>query len=121
MSYTAQGAEAQMLIQAARALKEREKSKSLTDPPFQEKPQLSNRAKALKQNPKSTIISFEVFKENPQKFNLLTFQNFKHQRQKRNPRKIGRPSKGYISHKKAYENYLETSYRTYLNAFKSTF
>ncbi|WP_321388409.1 hypothetical protein [uncultured Enterococcus sp.] len=57
--------------------------------------------------------SFDDFKKNPKKYGLLDQQCFKKKRQKANPMPKGRPPKNYISHEKAYQNYIKKEYEKY--------
>ncbi|MGX6980185.1 hypothetical protein ACWN8V_13230 [Vagococcus elongatus] len=50
--------------------------------------------------------AFKKMKERENNQTPLDFQRFKKNRQKKYPRKPGRPEKGYISHKKAYKSYI---------------
>lgn len=61
------------------------------------------------------FITLKEFKSNPEKYHLPTFREFKKNRQQTNPMPKGRPPKGYISHKKAYDQFLFDVYQKILN------
>lgn len=59
-------------------------------------------------------VTFEEFKDNPYQYDVLDFRSFKRKRQRENPRPKGRPtSPNYVSHKKAYEEYIRNEYSKY--------
>lgn len=71
-------------------------------------------AKAL-QAASAPKITLQEFRENPSKFDVMEFQPFKKKRQKEHPMPKGRPKDpNYISHKKAYEEYIRTEYEIYI-------
>ena len=59
-------------------------------------------------------VTFEEFKDNPYQYDVLDFRSFKKKRQKENPQPKGRPKDpNYVSHKKAYEEYIRNKYSEY--------
>lgn len=59
-------------------------------------------------------LTFEEFRDNPFQYDVLDFRSFKRKRQKENPQPKGRPKDpNYVSHKKAYEEYIRNEYSKY--------